>query len=125
MVVRGAGVESVLHTVRMAVMAQAGASGILVEGARPFGRLRDFRTDFEGVPSLATLTLLFKGVDFEGVFCSARGVGAAFEGVLPPTNALVGVVCAEAVRAGVPATEPLADRLMPVELDERDRSRYE
>lgn len=31
MFVRGAGVESVLHTVRMAVIAHAGASGIIVD----------------------------------------------------------------------------------------------
>jgi hypothetical protein len=37
--------------------------------------------------------LRFKGVDFEGVFCSPRGVGAtAFEGVFLD---LVGVVLAE------------------------------
>lgn len=92
MVVRGAGVESVLHTVRIAVIAHAGASGMTVEAERPLGRAMGFRTDLVGVPSLATLTLLFKGVDLEGVFCKPRGVGAAFEGVRPPTVALAGVV---------------------------------
>lgn len=112
---------------RMAVMAHAGASGIMVEDERPLGRLVDLRTDFVadfvGVSSLATLTLLFNGVDFEGVFCSALGVGAAFEGVRPPTVALAGVFCAEAARGGVPATEPLAGRFRPAELDARERSR--
>ena len=109
-------------------MAHAGASGIMVEDERPFGRLADLRTDFVtdfvGVSSLATLTLLFSGVDFEGVFCSARGVGAAFEGVRP-TVALTGVFCEDAARGGVPATEPLADLLIPAELDASERSRYE
>lgn len=122
--VRGAGVESVLHTVRMAVITQAGASGMMVEPEMPLGRAGvDFR---EGVSSLlAALTLLFRGVDLEGVFWSPRGVGAGFEGVFPVPDALVGVVWAEAARYGVPETEPLAERLIPAELAERDRSRYE
>lgn len=94
MFVRGAGVESVLHTVRIAVIAHAGASGIIVEPASPLGRSwKVFRADFDGDPSLlATLTLRFKGVDLEGVFWRPRGVGAAFEGVLLAAAALVGVV---------------------------------
>ena len=76
---------------RIAVIAHAGASGITVEAERPLGRDMGFRTDLDGVPSLATLTLLFKGVDLEGVFCKPRGVGAAFEGVRPLAVALVGV----------------------------------
>lgn len=75
------------------------------------------------MPSLlATLTLLFKGVDLEGVFWSPRGVGAALEGLFLTADALLGVVFAE--RGGVPETEPLAERLTPAELAERDRSRY-
>lgn len=75
--VRGAGVERVLQTVRIAAMAHAGASGIIVEDAS-FGRLGAvFRADLEGDSRLlATLTLLFKGVYFEGVFWRPRGVGA-------------------------------------------------
>lgn len=93
----------------------------------PFGRdTVDLRADLEGDASvLATLTLLFNGVDFEGVFCRPRGVGAGFEGVLRTVEPLVGVVCAEAVRDGVPETEPLAERLTPLELAVSDLSRYE
>ena len=35
---RGAGVESVLQTVRIEVMTQAGASGMMVEAEMPFWR---------------------------------------------------------------------------------------
>lgn len=122
-VVLGAGVASILHTVRMATIAHAGASGIFVE-PEPLG-VPDvaLRADLDGVPSFATLILLFKGVDLEGVFCRPRGVGAALEGVRPP--ALVGVVWADAVREGVPGADPLADRLIPLELAVRDRSKKE
>lgn len=72
------------------------------------------------------LILRFKGVDFEGVFCSPRGVGAtALEGVFLAAAPFVGVVCAEPAREGVPGTDTLAERLIPVELELRDRSRYE
>lgn len=72
------------------------------------------------------LILRFKGVDFEGVFCSPRGVGAdALEGVFLAVMPFVGVACVEPARDGVPATDPVAERLRPVELDMRDRSRYE
>lgn len=125
-VVRGAGVESVLHTVRIATITHAGASGMILEPVCSLGRASVcLRADLEGVPSLATLTLRFRGVDFEGVFCKARGVGAGLEGVRPPTDALVGVFWAEAVREGVPGAEPLADRLTPVELAVSDRSKNE
>lgn len=79
MLERGAGVDNVLHTVRIAAMAHAGASGMIVELERPFGRLDvGFRADLEGDPSsLETLRLRFKGVDFEGVCWRPRGVGAA------------------------------------------------
>lgn len=68
--VRGAGVESVLQTVLMAVIAQSGASGILVEPEMPRWRQTVvFRADFDGEPRFfATLTLLFNGVDLQGVF---------------------------------------------------------
>jgi len=125
--VRGAGVERILHTVRMAVITQAGASGMMVDPVTSLGRADvTVLADFEGLSRLfAVLMLRFKGVDFEGVFCSPRGVGAAaLEGVF--LAALVGVVFAELMmRVGDPDTDPLADRLMPAELVVKDRSRYE
>lgn len=67
--------------------------------------------------------LRFNGVDFEGVFCSPRGVGAtALAGL---SLAFVGVVLAELTRDGDPATDTLPDRLTLAELAVRDRSRYE
>lgn len=67
--------------------------------------------------------LRFRGVGFEGVFCSPRGVGAtALDGMF---LAFVGVVCVDPARDGDPATDPLADRFIPAELAARDRSRYE
>lgn len=69
------------------------------------------------------LMLRFNGVDFDGVFCSPRGVGAtALEGVF---LGLVGVVCVEPALDGDPTTDTLADRLTLAELAARDRSRYE
>lgn len=123
--VRGAGVESILHTVRMAVITHSGASGMMVE---PIASLRrgvaSFLAVLEGLSRLfAILMLRFKGVDFEGVFWRPRGVGAtALEGVF---LTLVGVVCVEPAREGDPATDTLADRLRLAELAARDRSRYE
>lgn len=125
--VRGAGVERVLHTVRIAAMAHAGASGIIVEEDTSLGRLGAvFRADLEGDSRLlATLTLLFKGVDLEGVFWRPRGVGAtALVGEWPAGDALVGVDWTDLERVGVPGAEPLAERLTPAELAERDLSRY-
>jgi hypothetical protein len=122
-VVRGAGVESVLQTVRIAVITHAGASGMIVELESPLGLSgAALRADFDGEPSLfATLTLRFNGVDLDGVFWRPRGVGAALEGVFP---VLVGVVCVEPALEGVPGIEPLAERLIPAELAERELSRY-
>jgi hypothetical protein len=125
-VVRGAGVASVLHTFRMAVIAQAGASGIIVEAVMPRGwAANDLRADLDGEPSLlATLTLLFSGVDLEGVFWRPRGVGATFVGDCARVDALVGVILEAPDRDGEPATDPLAERFIPVEMAERDLSRY-
>lgn len=126
--VRGAGVERILHTVRIAVITQAGASGMMVDPCVSFGwGAVAFLADFEGLSSrFAVLILRFKGVDFEGVFCSPRGVGAtALEGVFLAVAPFVGVVCVEPAREGVPGTDPLAERLRPVELGMSDRSRYE
>lgn len=128
MFVRGAGVERILHTVRMAVITQAGASGMMVDPWISFVRgTVAFLAVFEGLSSLfAVLILRFKGVDFEGVFCSPRGVGAtALEAVFLAAVPFVGVVCVELARDGVPGTDPLAEGFRPVELDVRDRSRYE
>lgn len=125
--VRGAGVDNVLHTVRIAVITQGGASGMIVEPVKPFGRLNvTFRADLEGESSCwATLKLRFKGVDFEGVFWRPRGVGAAvLVGECRVADALVGVDCFEEGHGGVPETEPLAERLIPAELAVRDLSRY-
>lgn len=120
---RGAGVESVLQTVRIAVITHAGASGMIVELDSPLDCAETtLRADLDGDPSLfATLTLRFNGVDLDGVFWRPRGVGATLDGVFP---VLVGVVCVEPALDGVPGTEPLAERLMPTELAERDLSRY-
>jgi hypothetical protein len=86
-----------------------------------------FLADFEGLSRrFAVLILRFKGVDFEGVFCSPRGVGAtALEGVFLDAAPFVGVVCAELAREGVPGADPFVERLRPAELAARDRSRYE
>jgi hypothetical protein len=108
----------------MAVITQAGASGMTVDPITSLGRADViFLADFEGLSRrFAVLMLRFRGVDFEGVFCSPRGVGAtALEGVF---LALVGVVVAELVREGDPATDTLADLLMLAELVAKDRSRY-
>jgi hypothetical protein len=125
--VRGAGVDRILHTVRMAVITQAGASGMLVDLIRSMGRdVEDFFANFEGLARLfAVLILLFSGVDFEGECWSPRGVGATiFVGLFLAGVPFVGVVCVEPARDGVPGAEPLTERLRPAELAVRDRSRY-
>lgn len=126
--VRGAGVERILHTVRMAVITQAGASGTIVDSWVSLIRVTvAFLADFVGLSRrLAVLILRFNGVGFDGVFCSPRGVSAiALEGVFLTIAPFVGVVGAEPARDGVPGTEALADRLILAELAASDRSRYE
>lgn len=115
-----------MQIVRIAVIAHAGASGIIVDFVIPLGSAaKDFLADFDGELSLlATLTLLFSGVDLEGVFWRPRGVGAALLGDRVRAEALVGVVCPDAARDGEPATDPLAERFIPVELAERDLSSH-
>lgn len=50
MFVRGAGVERILHTVRMAVITQAGASGMTVDPVTSLGRADViFLADFDGL----------------------------------------------------------------------------
>lgn len=67
---RGAGVESVLQTVRIAVITHAGASGMIVELESSLDCAGTIlRADLDGDTSLfATLTLRFNGVDLDGVF---------------------------------------------------------
>lgn len=129
---RGAGVESVLQTVRMEVITQLGASGMMVEPERPFVRnLGIFwgRGDGEGLSASVCESARLRGVDFVGVFCWCnccwccccipRGVAVAvvFDGVL--CVPFLGVEGADPARDGVPGAEALA-RAFPVE---RDRSR--
>lgn len=127
---RGAGVESVLQTVRMEVITQLGASGMIVEPERPFARnLGIFwgRGDGEGLSLSVCERARLRGVDFVGVFCwwccccccSPRGVAVAavFDGVL--CVPFLGVDGADPARDGVPGAEALA-REIPVD---RDRSR--
>lgn len=112
----------------MAVITQPGASGMMVDPWMSCVRgAVAFLAVFDGLSSrFAVLILRFKGVDLEGVFCSPRVVGpTALEGVFLAAVPFVGVVCAEPAREGVPGTDPFTERLILVELDVRDRSRYE
>lgn len=121
--VRGAGVDSILHTVRIEVIAQPGASGIIVELERPLGRIF---SDLCGVGREGEVVLLmdrFSGVDLLGVFWSPRGVVVGFDGVRVVLDSFVGVDGPDPERVGVPGAEPLADRLTDVVLDVKDRSR--
>ena len=125
MLVLGAGVESVLHTVRTESITHPGASGIIVEPGRPLGRIRSKRCgvgrDGDPVPENSR----FNGVDLLGVCWSPRGVGTGFDGVrvVVVLGSFVGVDGTVPEREGVPGAEPLADRLTGVVLDARDRSR--
>lgn len=121
--VRGAGVERVLHTVRMESMAHAGASGMAVEGGRPLGRiLGDFRCE-SGVG--AWLRLLFSGVDFVGVlFCGRWRVGVGLVGVDCGAGECFGGVAGVCLaRDGVPGAEALPERLVAAVFADRERSR--
>lgn len=123
MLVLGAGVDNVLHAVRIESMTHAGASVIFVEPERPLGRIRSKRgvgRDGNAVPSISR----FKGVDLLGVCGSPRGVGMGFVGDLAVVlEFLVGVDGTDPEREGVPGAEPLAERFTSAELDARDRSR--
>lgn len=125
MLVLGAGVESVLHTVRTESITHPGASGIIVEPGRPLGRIRSKRSgvgrDGDAVPENSR----FNGVDLPGVCCSPRGVGTGFDGVLVVVvlDSFVGVDGTDPEREGVPGADPLADRLTDAVLDARDLSR--
>lgn len=126
--VLGAGVDSVLHTVRMEAITHPGASGTIVEPGRPLGltifsvlcgvRVR------EGESTL--LIALFNGVGLLGVFLSPCGVPgtADFDGVRASVVlSFVGVDGFGPARIGVPGAEVLAERLTDVVLEPRDRSR--
>lgn len=126
--VLGAGVESVLHTVRMEAMAHPGASGTIVELGSPLGLI--FFSTLCGVRvregESTVLTALFNGVGLLGVFWSPRGVPgtADFEGVRASVVlSFVGVDGFDSPRVGVPGAEPLAERLTAAVLELRDRSR--
>lgn len=111
-VVRGAGVDNILHTVRIAVMAHAGASAMVFD----FERLADWASDLTallrgpvdaaaadlGVP----LTVRFNGLDLDGVLSRPRGAAVAatpFEGVRKGVPApFVGVDGFEFVREEAP-----------------------
>lgn len=125
MLVLGAGVDNVLHAVRIESMTHAGASGIFIEPERPLGRTRSKRgvgRDGNAVPSISR----FKGVDLLGVCGNPRGVGIGFVGDLAVVLAfLVGVDGTDPEREGVPDAEPLAERFTSAELDARDLSRNE
>lgn len=125
--VRGAGVERVLHTVRMEFITQAGASGMTEAPEMPLGRKLAKVRGVREVDGLSGRVVdLFKGVDLVGVFWRPRGVAAAaLDGVRVGLDSLVGVDGVEPVREGVPGTEPLAERFVPAVLDDRERSRKE
>lgn len=124
--VLGAGVERVLHTVRIESITHPGASGIDVEAERPFGRsLGDLRRE-SGAGALP-LSVRFSGVALLGVF-RGLGVEVCFEGVVFVAVAPVrfdGVVEGPyADREGVPVTELLPERLAATFVDS-ERSRKE
>lgn len=124
--VRGAGVERALHTVRMFVITHPEASGIIVEDERPFGRIIPvFCADCGYAVCLgAPLAVLFRGVDLLGVFWSPRGVVAfPLEGVR--SNSFLGVDGLDVAREGVPGTEPgpPTERFISAMLLVSDRSR--
>lgn len=66
--VRGAGVDSVLHTSRIEVIAHAGASGMIVELERPLERILAFCGVLEVAGFGVLLSVLFNGVGLLGVF---------------------------------------------------------
>lgn len=116
----GAGVESVLHTVRMAGITHLGASPMIVDAEPLIPALltgsccRDIDGDVAG-----STVLLFRGVDLVGVPCSVRGV--AVLNPVPPF--FVGVVVTDEGRVGVPATDPYPVRFVETVLLASDRSR--
>lgn len=124
--VLGAGVESVLHRVRMEFITQPGASGMDVESRRPLGRsLGDFRRE-SGVGALL-LRVRFSGVVLLGVVFG-RGVGVCFAGVV----FVVGVVpvCFDGVvdgpypaRDGVAVMELVPGRFETATFVDNERSR--
>ena len=127
MLVRGAGVERVLQTVRMEFITQAGASGTMEALEMPLERkLANERGVREADGLSGRVVDFFKGVDLLGVFWRPRGVAtAALDGVRVGLDSFVGVDGVEPVREGVPGAEPLADRFVPAVLEVKERSRKE
>ena len=125
--VRGAGVESVLQMLRMEFITQAGASGIIEAPEIPLGRkLVNVRGVREAEGLSGRVVDRFKGVDLLGVFWRPRGVAvAALDGVRVGRDSFVGVDGVEPAREGVPGAEPLAGRFVPAVLGVRERSRKE
>jgi hypothetical protein len=123
---RGAGVDRVLHTVRTDGITQTGASLISLVSDTPWNRARLTDCCFDGVSDPLT-RLCFSGVDLEGVlFCSRPGVVVlVLDGVRvgAPDPFFVGVVTAEDGRVGVPGVDPLADLRVGTVLLASDRSR--
>lgn len=128
MLVLGAGVESVLHTIRIEVITHPGASGTIVEPGRPLSLI--FFSAFCGVcireGELTLVIALFNGVGLLGVFWSPRGVPGTtdFDGVRASVVlSFVGVDGFDPARIGAPGAEPLAERLTAAVLEPKDRSR--
>lgn len=125
--VLGAGVERVLHNVRIEFITHPGASGIEVEVESPFGRsLGDFRRE-SGVEALL-LMVRFSGLALLGVF-RGLGVGVCLEGVVFVVVApfrFDGVAEGPyADREGVAVTELLPERFETATFVDRERSRKE
>jgi hypothetical protein len=123
---RGAGVDSVLQTVRMEGITHTAASLMIVDSDKPLRRgfLRDgFLNSEEEVFDPLRADLL-RGVDLLGVFWSVRGV-AVFDGVRAAAEPFVGVVVVEEGRVGVPEAEPRAERRVDIVLLVSDLSRNE
>lgn len=121
---RGAGVDRVLHTVRIDGITQAGASLTLLVSDTPWNRARLTDGFLDGVSD--PLMLRFNGVDFEGVlFCSVVVVvlDGVREGTADPF--FVGVAVVEAGRVGVPGAALLVDWRVGMVLLVSDLSRNE
>ena len=96
---------------------------MIVELERPLGRIF---SDICGVGREGEAVLLmarFSGVDLLGVFSSPRGVAVGLDGVRVVLDSFVGVDGPDPECVGVPGAEPLAERLIDVVLEVKDRSR--
>lgn len=82
--IRGAGVDSVLHTVRTEGITHSGASLMICEDCKgsSLNRARFIDVVLEGVPSARSFnTLLLRGVDFDGVLFWSGLADADLDGV--------------------------------------------